>query len=101
MPASLKDADSIKALVTKLVHREVRNLRLVDVLVDDEEDTDGNKLFKIDVIFEGNPNELDPRNLTSVLRHLRSTMVEQNQFAFPLLSFISQKDLSRRKRAPA
>lgn len=97
----MRDLESIKNLVKKLVRREVDDLQLVDVRVNSDEDSDGNALIKIDVIFAGSPDDLNPRKLASMLRHLRTELSEQDELAFPLLSFISQKDLTQRKRASA
>jgi hypothetical protein len=59
------------------------------------------EVLRIDVIFDGNINELDGGKLSSALQHVRSGLNEIHESAIPLLSFISKADLHRRKRVSA
>ena len=96
----MRDLSAIKQIVTDTLSGDFDQIRILDVRVHEDQDTDGNAVLQIEVIFEGAPKDLDARKLSGAVRHLRPKLDEINEFAFPLLSFVSKADVERRKLDP-
>jgi hypothetical protein len=89
---------AVKKVVTETLSEDF-SLRILDVRVDEDEDTDGNRILLIEVIFDGPTTGLDARKISGAVRHLRPRLGKINEFAFPLLSFVSKADVGRATRA--
>ena len=74
--------------------------RILDVSVHNDVDSDGDEILRIEVLFEGQPKDIDARKVAGAVRQLRPKLSEISE-AFPLLSFISRSDLGRTTFAPA
>jgi hypothetical protein len=96
----MRDLDAIRNVVLSTLEEDFDHIRILDVDINEDVDIDGDEVLRIDVIFEGAPKNLDARKLSGAVRHLKPKLYEIKEFAMPLLSFISQADL-RRKRATA
>lgn len=97
----MRDLKSIKQVVTDTLAEEFDRVHIIDVQVHEDMDVGGDEILRINVIFEGAPKDLDAKKLSGALRHLRPKLIEIQEFAIPLLSFISQADLRRHKRVTA
>ena len=103
MAHEMRSVDSIrriKHIVTEVLSREFRSVRIVDVRVHEDVDPEYDNILRIDVIFEGRPKDLDARKLSGAVRTLRPRLNAIHESAIPLLSFISKAD-DRRRRASA
>lgn len=96
-----RDLDSIRKVVAATLAEEFDHIKILDVQVHEDTDLDGEKVLLINVIFEGAPKDVDAKKLSGALRHLRPKLSEIDESAIPLLSFISQADWRRHKRATA
>jgi hypothetical protein len=95
----VRNFDSIKEVVAETFSAHLK-VRILDVRVEDDLDSDGGDVLRIRVIFDGQPEDLDGRKLSSAIRLLRPKLEEIDEPALPLLSFISNTDAhNRRKRA--
>ena len=97
----MRDMDEIKRVVRDTLSADFDRVRIIDVVVQEDEDTDGDEFLHIEVVFAGTPKDLDARKLSGAVRHLRPKLSEIKEFAFPLLSFISAADVERRRLDPA
>ena len=98
---NVRNFDSIKKAVTDTLSGQFKKVRILDVRIHEDVDFDMGEVLRIHVIFEGTPKDLDARKLSGAIRHLRPKLEEINEFAFPLLSFISKADADRNRRASA
>ena len=77
------------------------NIEIVDVRVSRGQDSDGDEILKVDIIFEADEKALDARKVSGVVRHLRPRLSAIGEHGFPLMSFISRTDFAQGKFAPA
>jgi len=91
--------DSIKRIVTETLKRDFDRIRILNIEIHEDVDSDGDDVLRIDVIFQGAPQNLNAKKLSGVVRHLRPKLDEIHESAFPLLSFISKADRDRRASA--
>ncbi len=100
----MRNLDQIHGVVlaaVKDLFSAFAGVRVINVDVADDTDADGNAILRINVVFEGDPNKIDARRLSGVVRELRPKLEEIDETAFPLLSFIEKSDMRTRKRASA
>ena len=100
MGRKMRDLEVIKSIVTDTLMQDFGGLRILDVRIELDEAFDTEEILRIDVILKDDPEKLDAKKLSKVLRHLGPKLSEIEEFAIPLLSFISQSDM-RKKRAAA
>src|SRR5262249_23659130 len=96
-PKMRRNLDKIRGIVAHAVQEDLV-LTVLDVnihadLVDDQE------VLRINVILENAPKEVDAKKLSGFPRRLHSKLREIDETAFPLLSFIEQADLPRKRAA--
>ena len=97
----MRDLKKIKRIVADTLSIDFGRTRIVDVQIREDVDSDGDAVLRIDVIYEGAPKDLDAKKLSGAVRHLRPKLSAIEEFAFPLLSFISRADAQGSKLAPA
>jgi len=97
----MRNFDTIRNVVRDTLSNDFDHIRIIDVRVCDDVDSDGSDVLRIDIIFEGDPKDLDAMKLSGAIRQLRPKLGELDEFAFPILSFISKVDARPRKRASA
>jgi hypothetical protein len=93
--------DKIEQAVRDTLKVQFDHIKILEVRVHKETDSDDDALLRIDVIFEGKPADLDAKKLASVGRNLQSRLNAMQESALPLLSFISGADWRRNRRATA
>ncbi len=66
---------------------------LLEVRITPDVDFEGDDILRVDVVFEGEPKDLDGNVLASAVRTIRPAMIRNNvDDLFPLLSFIAADD---------
>lgn len=67
------------------------------VYLEEDEDTDGDRIVRINIVFEGTLKDSDMKKLNGTLRMLRNELDKKthNNSLLPLLSFISKSDYAR------
>ena len=90
----------IKRVVKDTLSADFESVRILDVSVHSDLDTDGDEILRIEVLFDGKPKDIDARKVAGAVRQLRPRLSEISE-AFPLLSFISRSDLGRTTLEPA
>jgi hypothetical protein len=101
MAVEMRNLESIRRIVTDTLSSRFDRIRIVDVRIREDVDSDGDELLRIDVIFDGAPKDLDARKLSGAVRHLRPKLDAIHESAFPLLTFISKADAHRSKLVSA
>jgi hypothetical protein len=95
----MRDFAKIAKIVRTTVTKDFK-LKVLDVRVSEAETTDDTVLH-IDVIFDGTPENVDARNLSGAVRHVRPKLNAIGETAFPVFSFISKSDIGASKFAAA
>jgi hypothetical protein len=97
----MRDLASVKRAVKETLTRQFSHIRVSDVRVREDPDSDGGEVLRIDVIFDGTPKDLDAKKLTGFIGRLQPRLEQMHETALPLVYFISRAELSRNKRASA
>ena len=93
--------DATHDIVLRSLKEDFENVEILDVKVDGDIDFDGDEVLRITVIFQGTPKDLSASSVSGVTRHVRPKLTEIGVEAFPIFSFISNKDLEAKSIAPA
>jgi hypothetical protein len=93
--------NQISKIVADTLKRDFDSVRIVDVNVRSDVDRDGDRILRIEVIFEGHQKDVNVRKLSAAVRHIRPKLFKIGEQAFPLISFISKGDLKEAKLEPA
>lgn len=92
----------IARIIGETLASDFRKARIIDVRVREDRDFDGAEILRVDVLYEGNPSDLDSAKLSGAVRNVRPRLVnEVGETAFPLFSFISKSDLGAERFEPA
>jgi hypothetical protein len=91
------DIDRIIEVVEKELARDFANLKIIEVKVRGDVDFDNEEVLRVDVVFEGEKKDVDASVLSGVVRHVRPKLTEIGEKAFPLFSFISNRDLGPKR----
>jgi hypothetical protein len=97
----VRDGRAIKRIVEDTLKRDLDNIRVVNILVRSDVDRDGDAVLLIDVVFDGLPKDINVRNLSAAVRHIRPKLAKIGETAFPLISFISKAEAGRALRGAA
>lgn len=91
--------EDIKQIIEGVVRERLTDTRIVDVQVTEDEDCDGDTVYRVNVIFDGGP--LDAHKTAGLVRHTRARLSKSNAFRFPIFRFISQADAKKLRAAAA
>jgi len=96
------DADEIKevsSLVMETLKNDFVEVKILDVGVTSDVDFDGDDILRIEVVFEGSSKAIESGVFSSAVRHIRPKLDDISVRAFPLFSFISDKEVKGTKLA--
>lgn len=92
----------IKSIIDGVVReRLASDARILDVRVEEDEDFDGDTVYRVMVIFDSATGRLSADKTAGLARHTRSRLSESNVFKFPIFRFISQSDAKKLQAAAA
>lgn len=86
------DTRQITDVVRTTLSSDFPDARIVDVRVFESDELDDEGFLKITMVFEGEPTNLDARKTAGAVRRVRPKLAEIGEEAFPLLSFVSERD---------
>lgn len=82
----------ISEVVSETLKSDFNNIEILNVKVHSDVDFEGDDILRIEVVFKGEPKSVDTSMLSGAVRHIRPKLTKINEHAFPLLSFISDKE---------
>jgi hypothetical protein len=97
----MRDIEKIRKAVSETLSRDFSQVRVLDIRINEDVDSDGEEMLRIDVIFDGSPKDVDARKLSGFVRSLRPRLDQLRESALPLMSFISAADDRHLRRARA
>lgn len=98
----MRDIGKIARIVRNEVEADFAGVKFLDVRVNADVDSDGNDILRIDVLFDGEPRDLDAKKVAGIVRRVRPELIRlAEEQAFPLFSFISRSDLGAEHFAAA
>lgn len=91
-------SESVKRAITDVVMMRFDDAKITSVKIDPAEDSDGDPVLEILVVFESNSAKetLEARKMSGLTRHILQKLAEIGATgAFPLVSFMSTKDAKK------
>ena len=82
--------DAVAEVVRTTLSEKFRSVRIVNVQVIVEKDSEGADILRIFVVLDGRPKDVDARELLGAVRYVRPKLSEIGEEAFPLFSFVSK-----------
>jgi hypothetical protein len=89
----MRDRDEIAKVVRSTLAADFDKIKILNVRVTDEVNSDDEAFLRIEVVFEGTPKDLDYKKFSRAVRFVRPKLEEMGEMAFPLFSFISKRDV--------
>lgn len=93
------DLKEIESLLLKKLSIHFEGVKIIKVNIQDDLDSDGDDILRIQIVFHGTPKDLNPSILNQSIRKIRGFLSEKDIFAFPMMSFISERDAKISTRA--
>ena len=87
------NADKIGEVVSNLVRDRFPNAKIVDVKITEDTDYEDDVVLRVQVVFEPNGDTLDAAATSGFVRHLRPKLSDIGVMAFPVMSFVSERDV--------
>lgn len=85
--------DKILETVASLVRERFPNAEIIDVKITEDTDYEDDVVLCVQVVFEAEGDRLDAGATSSLLRYLRPKLSDIGVAAFPVMSFVSRKDV--------
>lgn len=99
--SGMRDTGKIEEIVRDALAADFEKIRVSDVQVREEVDSDGDDILHVYVVHDKAPRHSDIRRLVGAVRHVRPKLMEVGETAFPLFSFISRDDVGAEEFEPA
>lgn len=94
-------SDDIKRIIESVIRERLAGSEIVEVRVAEDEDYEGDRIFRVMVIFDASKGQLDSEKITGLARHLRSRLDSRNAFSHPIFRFVSKTDAKKLNAAAA
>jgi hypothetical protein len=88
-----KSNEEIANVVREVLADNFDNIRVLDVKVVKDTDSDNADILRVFVIFEGTPKKEDIKKLSGAVRLTRPKLADIGEKAFPIFSFVSKRDI--------
>lgn len=92
MPQDVR-LDRVKQLIRRVATERLSGAQIVSVEVREDKDFDGDPIFIVNFVIDSANQKLDRKQVSGLVRHIRSELAELEEYSFPLVSFISKTDI--------
>lgn len=86
------DTIKLQTVVQNLLAERFPEAIISRVVVQPDIDSDGDRILRITIVLASEPQQLNPLNLVSFPRLLRPRLAEEKAEAFPVVSFVAEKE---------
>ena len=88
-------SDDIKAIIESVVRERLAGSQIQQVIIKEDEDYEGDRIFRVMVVFDATKGKLDSHRISGLARHLRSRLEGVDAFSHPIFRFVSQADAKK------
>lgn len=88
-----------RRIVEAVLKERLDGVDIESIAVESDIDDDGDRLLRVQVVFDGTRKPLDAHKTSGILRYMRPRLEEIDEFAFPVISYIAASDLRKAKAA--
>lgn len=93
----MTDIETVEEAVREVfAERFGSTARVVDVIVSEGTNSEGETIFRIEVVFDTEGERLEGRKAVGFIRHLVTRLEQSGTDAFPVTSFVSKSDFEGR-----
>ena len=85
--------DRIFETIKRIVKLQLAPARVIEVLVKEDIDFEGEEILRVEVTFEVEGDRLDPEKVVGLARHLREPLEELHEDRFPVFTFMKPGEL--------
>jgi hypothetical protein len=89
----------IRTAIREVLARQFAGVDIVSVNLAESLDHDGDEILRVEVVFRSVGDKLDPIKVKGLVRHLRSVLADQHEDRFPVITYLTTKDIAERKAA--
>ena len=98
MNLEAKHRETIEAILLGKIRDMFGNVKILKTEISRIEENEDGIVVDVEIIFSGKSKDIDPRLISGAFRNIRPDIEEQfGDDAFPLLSFIANSELGKRK----
>lgn len=94
-------AVSLEEIVSQIVRQRFSDAEIDSIKVEPDQDSDGDRILRITVVFASEIAKLESRKLAGLARHMRPKLEERKEAGFPIFRFLSKRDSERLGHAAA
>ncbi len=90
-------SDDLNAAIEAVVRERLAEANVQNVVVTEDQDVDGDRIYRVLVIYDGQTGKLDAHRTSGLARHLRSKLERYEAFTHPVFRFVSHADAKKLK----
>lgn len=94
-------ANALDDAIAAVVRERFADALIDSVTVEADEDSDGDPILRITVVFESEIADLETHRLTGLARHVRPSLIERREAGFPIFRFMTKRDSDRLRHEAA
>ena len=94
-------ANSLEDIISGIVRERFADAVIDSISVEADEDSDGDPILRVTVVFDSEIAQLEPSKLAGLVRHVRPKIRNRKGAAFPIFRFMSKSDSDRLRHAAA
>lgn len=94
-------ASDLEKIIAKIVGERFPDAIIDSISVDPDQDSDGEPILWITVVFDSEISELGSHEMAGLPRHLRPSLLKRQENAFPIFRFMTKRDRDRLRHEAA
>lgn len=87
--------NDVKDIIEAVVRDRLAGASVERVLISEDEDSEGDRIFRVMVVFDSAKGKLDSHRTLGLARHLRAKLDDQGAFLHPVFRFVSSADAKK------
>lgn len=93
--------EDIKTAIEATVRERLSDAKVQNVTVTEGEDNEGDRIYRVLVVYDERSGKLDAHRMSGLARHIRARLDESQVFVHPIFRFVSQSDAKKLKSEAA
>jgi hypothetical protein len=92
---AIVEKDKISSTIETVVRESIRSGNIIDVVVRNGRDADGDDIIIVNVIFDNKAKSLDATETSRITRFVRNRLIQMNEDRFPFFSYIAKSEAGK------
>lgn len=86
-------SERLSETIKEIVIEQLAPVQVVDLVVREDVDHDGDEILRVEVVVEVDGDRLDPERVMGLVRHLREPLQMVHEERFPVFTFVKPGEL--------